>query len=117
MIKKTGRISYLTIVSGKPIKEGYKLFFIGDEDYLYNYAWYSPIQGLECRLKTKGLGDTSVMVLKLATDTLLKDSILFIDNYFICTELAVALRDRGIAVYRTIKPGRRDLPELLVEMK
>ena len=38
MIKETGRISYSTIVPGKPIKEGYKLFVIGDEGYLYNYV-------------------------------------------------------------------------------
>lgn len=117
MIKETRRTSHSTIAPGKPIKEGYKLFSIGDEGYLYNYAWYSPVQGLECRPKTKGLGDTSVMVLKLATDTLPKDSILFMDNYFTCTELAVTLRDRGIAVCGTMKPSRRDLPELLVEMK
>ena len=57
------------------------------------------------------------MVLKLATDTLPSDSILFMDNYFTCLELAVALRDRGIAVCGTMKPTRRDLPNLLVEMK
>ena len=117
MIKETGRTSHSTMAPGKPIKEGYKLFAIGDEGYLYNYTWYSPIQGLEGRPKTKGLGETSAMVFKLATDTLPKDSILFIDNYFTCLELAVALRGQGITVCGTIKPGRKDLPELLVEMK
>ena len=117
MIKETRHTSHSTMAPGKPIKEGYKLFSIGDEGYLYNYAWYSPLQGLESRPKTKGLGDTSAMVLKLAVDTLPKDTILFMDNYFTCPELAVALRDRGIAVCGTMKPGRKDLPDLLVEMK
>lgn len=117
MIKETGRTSHSTMAPNKPIKEGYKLFAIGDEGYLYNYAWYPPVQGLEGRPKTKGLGETSAMVLKLATDTLPSDTILFMDNYFTCPELAVALRDRRIAVCGTMKPSRRDLPKLLVETK
>ena len=68
MIKETGRTSHSTIAPGKPIKEGYKLFAISDEGYLYNYSWYSPVQELEGRPKTKGLGDTSAMVFKLAID-------------------------------------------------
>lgn len=104
MVKETGRISHSTMASGKPIKEGYKLFIIGDEGYVYNYVWYSPVQRLKGRPKIKGLGEISAMVFKLATDTLLKDTILFIDNYFTCPELAVALRDRRITVCGTIKP-------------
>ncbi|KAF6240902.1 hypothetical protein HO173_000694 [Letharia columbiana] len=42
MIKETGRTHHSTMAPGKPIKEGYKVFAIGDEGYLYNYAWYSP---------------------------------------------------------------------------
>ena len=38
MIKKTGRIYYIIIALGKPIKKGYKLFIIKNEGYLYNYA-------------------------------------------------------------------------------
>ena len=57
------------------------------------------------------------MIFKLTINTLLKDLILFIDNYFICTELVVALKERGIIVCETIKAGRRDLLELFIEMK
>ena len=102
---------------GKPIKEGYKLFAIGNEGYIYGYSWYSPVQGLEGRPKVKGLEDTSAMVFKLAIDLLPNNTILFIDNYFTCPELAMALRGRRITVYGTIKPERKDLPELLVQMK
>lgn len=38
MIKETGRTHHSTIMQNKPIKEGYKLFAIGDEGYLYNYS-------------------------------------------------------------------------------
>lgn len=57
------------------------------------------------------------MVVKLATDTLPPDTILFMDNYFSSVELAVALKAKRIAVCGTMKPGRRDLPKLLVDMK
>ena len=117
MIKETGRTSHSTMALGKSIKEGYKLFAIGDEGYLYNYAWYSSVQGLEGRPKTKGLGETSAMVLKLDTDMVPKNSILFMNNYFTCLKLVVALRDQGITVCGTMKPNRRDLPELLIKMK
>ena len=82
MIKETGHTVHSTQAPGKPIPEGYKLFAIADEGYLYNYAWYSSVQGLEGRSKVKGLADTSAMVYKLAIDTLLSDTILFMDNYF-----------------------------------
>ena len=117
MIKETGRTHHSTQAPGKPISEGYKLFAIGDEGYLYNFSWYSPVQGLEGRPKVKGLGDTSAMVYKLATDILPPDSILFMDNYFTEPKLAGNLKAKRIAVCGTMKPNRPDLPELLMEMK
>ena len=117
IIKKTKRISYSIITLGKSIKEEYKLFAINNKKYLYNYTWYSLVQGLKDRLKCKGLGETLVIILKLTADTLLKNIILFINNYFTYIELALALRDRGITIYKTIKPGRKDLLKLLIKIK
>ena len=117
MIKEIGRISYLIIALGKLIKEGYKLFVISNKGYLYNYLQYFSIQKLEGRLKTKELKDILAIVFKLATNILPKNTILFIDNYFTYIELAIALRDRGITIYRTIKLGRKDLPKLLIKIK
>ena len=54
---------------------------------------------------------------KLATNILPPNSILFIDNYFTELKLAGNLKAKRITVYRTMKPNRPDLPELLVEMK
>ena len=56
-------------------------------------------------------------MLKLTTNLLLKNFILFIDNYFSYTELIVALKERGITIYRTLKTRKRDLSELLIEIK
>lgn len=112
-----GRTHHSTMAPDKPIKEGYKVFAISDKGYLYNYAWYSPKQGLESRSKVKGLGDTSAIVFKLITNTLPPNSILFINNYFIELKLASKLKASRITIYKTIKPNRTNLPELLVEMK
>ena len=117
MIKETGYIYYSTIAPGKLIKEGYKLFTISDKGYLYNYTWYSPIQGLKDKPKIKGLRDTSAIVFELATNTLPHNSILFINNYFTEPKLAIALKDRGITIYKTIKSNRLDLSKLLIKMK
>ena len=57
------------------------------------------------------------IVYKLATNILSPNSILFIDNYFTELKLAGNLKAKRITVYRTMKPNRLDLPELLVEMK
>lgn len=97
MIRETGRTHHFTQVSGKPISEGYKIFSIGDEGYLYNYAWYSPVQGLEGRPKVKNLA------FKLVTDTLPSGIILFMDNYFTEPKLTGALKAEGIAVCGTMK--------------
>ena len=75
------------------------------------------MQGLKDRSKTKGLKETSAIMFKLALNTLSTGTILFIDNYFTTPELAEALMKRGIAVYRTIKSNRRDLPKLLMKIK
>ena len=117
IIKETGRIYHSTQAPGKLISEGYKLFAIGDEGYLYNFSQYSPVQGLEGRLKVKGLVDILAIVYKLATNILPTNSILFIDNYFTELKLARNLKAKRIAVCGTMKPNRPDLLELLVEMK
>ena len=57
------------------------------------------------------------MMFKMATDTLTPDSILFMNNYFIEFKLAKVLKAKRIAIYKTMKPNRIDLSELLIEMK
>ena len=75
------------------------------------------MQGLEDRLKVKDLRDILVMIFKLAIDLLSNNTILFINNYFTCPELAMTLRGRRITVYRTIKSRRKNLSELLIQIK
>lgn len=117
MIKETGRTHYSTIAPGKPINERYKLFAINNEDYLYNYSWYSSVKNHEGKPKVKKLGETSAMVYKLATDILPPNSILFMDNYFSESKIAKKLMAVKIAICETMKPNRTNIPELLVKMK
>ena len=104
-------------MQNKLIKESYKLFAINNESYLYNYTYYSSIQSLEGRLKVKELEETLAIVVKLVTNILLSNIILFINNYFIELKLAIALKDREIAIYNIIKYNRLDLLKLLIDMK
>ena len=57
------------------------------------------------------------MVYRMVTETLPPDTILFMNNYFSDIKLAVALKDRRIAVCGTLKQNRGDLPKLLVDIK
>ena len=61
------------------------------------------MQSLEDRLKVKELEDILVIVFKLATNILFSRSILFINNYFTYSKLAITLKDREIIVYKIIK--------------
>ena len=101
----------------KLIKEGYKLFIISNKGYLYNYTYYSSMQGLESRSKVKELRETLVIIVKLVTDILFSSIILFIDNYFTESKLAIALKVREITICETIKYNRSDLSKLLIDMK
>ena len=57
------------------------------------------------------------MMFKLATNTLPPNFILFTNNYFTELKLAGRLKDKGIAIYETMKSNRPDLSELLIKMK
>lgn len=54
---------------------------------------------------------------KLTTDTLSKNLILFINNYFIELKIITKLITLGIIICGTMKSNRIDLSELLMKMK
>ena len=62
------------------------------------------MQNLENKSKIKELRDTSIIIIKLITDTL-PDIILFINNYFNFIKLIVILKTKRIAVYDIMKSG------------
>ena len=57
------------------------------------------------------------MIYQIIIETLSFDIILFINNYFTKSRLAIALKIRRIIIYKTIKYSRINLLELLIEIK
>ena len=47
MIPYRGRIHHKVKLPKKPIKEGYKVWVLGDSGYVYNWLWHSRVDGPE----------------------------------------------------------------------
>jgi Transposase IS4 len=47
MIMYRGRTHHKVKLSNKPIKEGYKVWVLGDASYVYDWLWHSHIEGPE----------------------------------------------------------------------
>ena len=47
MIPYRDRTKYKVKLSNKPIKKGYKVWILGDSDYVYDWLWHSRIDGPE----------------------------------------------------------------------
>jgi Transposase IS4 len=47
IIAYRGRTSYKVKLLNKPIKEGYKIWVLGDSGYVYDWLWHSRINGPE----------------------------------------------------------------------
>ena len=71
----------------------------------------------EDKSKIKGLGEISVIMFKLTTNTLSSNSILFMNNYFSDLKLAGKLKTSRIVICEIMKLNRVDFSKLLVEMK
>lgn len=54
MIPYRGRTKHKVKLLKKPIKEGYKVWVLGDSGYIYDWLWHSRINGPEEILK-KGI--------------------------------------------------------------
>ena len=90
----------------KPIKQGYKLWALGDHGYIFNWLWYSKTQGtkgLGLRSRQNSMADTQALVISLAKS--LPDPaigyILYLDNLFPNISLATALGQLGIEIMGT----------------
>lgn len=54
MIAYRGRTLHKVKLPNKPIKEGYKIWVLGDADYVYDWLWHSHVDGPEY-IPSKGL--------------------------------------------------------------
>jgi hypothetical protein len=66
MIPYFGHTRHTIKAPHKPIKQGYKIWALGDHGYIYNWLWYSKAKGTEATRPTGGLAETQSLVINLA---------------------------------------------------
>jgi hypothetical protein len=132
MLKFKGRTTQKITISSKPIPTEFKIFALEDSDYTYNWECTRP--GLAEGLKEEKtrisvsilnsdlftfLNSTQSVVIRLikCLSIYIQKGLsfhLFLDNLFVCWKSAIALKERGIAVTRTVQKGASGyLPRLL----
>src|SRR5271170_7577495 len=100
----------------KPIKQGFKIWALGDHGYIYNWLWYSKAEGTEATKPTKTLAETQSLVLNLAKSLPQPRAYsLYNDNLFNNIPLAQALLELNIGVTGTIRKNASGFPEWLVQ--
>ena len=106
----------------KPIKQGYKLWALGDRGYIFNWLWYSKARGTEglgSRSHQNPMADTQALVISLAKSlpNLAIGYTLYLDNLFPNSPLATALEQLGIGVMGTARANALGIPLSLVQLK
>src|SRR5436190_17956500 len=90
----------------KPIKQGYKIWALGDLGYIFNWLWHSRTLGTENLSKQscqKIMTDTQTLIMSLAKSLSesAQDFILYLDNLFTNLPLATALEQLDIEIMKT----------------
>jgi hypothetical protein len=101
----------------KPIKQGYKIFALADNGYVWHFQLSSRQHGISELEKVDKLTPTRSMVLQMA-QLLLKFSnshfVIYIDNYFTSILLFSILRKENISAAGTTRPLGIDFLALLI---
>jgi Transposase IS4 len=66
MVPYLGHTRHTIKAPHKPIKEGYKIWALGDLGYIYNWLWYSKTEGTEATRPIRPLAETQSLVINLA---------------------------------------------------
>jgi hypothetical protein len=117
MIRCFGRSKHTFKMPGKPIKQGYKVFAVGDHGYIYTFTPASRAASLVEVVKQKDLTITGSMVLNLLCRLPSKTYTVYLDNYFTSVNLFKILRDRGIGACGTTRARNKDIPPLIQYLK
>ena len=101
----------------KPIKQGYKIFALAENGYVWHFQLSSKQHGIRELHKVDKLTLTGSIVLQMAR--LLSKFpnahyILYLDNYFISIPLFSMLRKENIGAIGTTRPSGIDFPALLI---
>ncbi len=122
MVPYFGHTRHTIKAPHKPIKQGYKIWSLGDCGYTFNWLWYSKAkgtEGLSPRSRENTMADTQALVLSLAKS--LPDPAcgytLYLDNLFPSIPLAVELGKLGIGVMSTARLITLGLPSSLIQLK
>src|SRR2546421_3622178 len=117
MIPYLGHTQHAIKAPHKPIKQGYKVWALGDLGYIFNWLWYSKARGTEglgMRSHRNTMADTQALVLSLAKSLPNSNSaqsyILYLDNLFTNIPLVKALEQLGIGVMGTTRVNAKGLP-------
>jgi hypothetical protein len=122
MVPYFGHTRHTIKAPHKPIKQGYKIWSLGDCGYTFNWLWYSKDRGTEgLGSKSRGntMADTQALVLSLAKSlpNLTQGYTLYLDNLFPNIPLAVELGKLGIGVMGTARITTKGLPLSLIQLK
>lgn len=117
MIVFKGRSSMKQYNPMKPIKRGYKIWCMSDQNgYIKNFKIYQgKDEQVSDEFKHFGLGER--IVLQLSKSEWNKNRCFIFDNYFTSIPLLEKLKLEGCLAYGTIRPNPKGLPKLADDTK
>jgi Transposase IS4 len=135
MLKFEGRTSQKITIPSKPISTGFKIFALGDSGYIYNWECTRPglNEGALTGKKQISISipnSTAISLLNPTQSVIIRlieclsiyiqngrSFHLFLNNLFVYWKSAIALKERGIAVTRTVRKGASGYPPRLLQLK
>src|SRR3954454_7510540 len=120
MVRFHGRSADTYKMPNKPIKQGYKIFALADNGYVWWFQLSSRRYGIAELDKQKDLTPTGSMVLQMARLLPKIDQsyfVLYLDNYFTSIPLFSKLRSENIGAVGTARPSGIDFPALLIAIR
>ena len=120
MIHFHSRSSDTCKMPNKPIKQGYKIFALADNGYVWHFQLSSRRHGIAELVKDIELTSTGSMVLQMARLLLkFEDShfVLYLDNYFTSVPLFSILYAENIGAVGTTRPLGTEFPALLITLR
>jgi hypothetical protein len=120
MVRYHGRSSDTCKMPNKPIKQGYKIFALAEDGYVWHFQLSLRQHGIAELEKVNEFTSTGSMVLQMAR-LLPKfpDShyVIYMDNYFTSIPLFSTLRKENIGAAGTTRPLGTDFPALLIALR
>ena len=95
------------MMCSKAAGEGFKIYSLYEEDYLWDFVWTSPKHVISESIKVLGLTDTGSVVYNFYKQLLGGSNryTVYIDNFFTSVDLFSALKDIGIGAVGITKAG------------